>query len=148
MLTAKDSEFDRVTGLDAGADDYIAKPFGMLELIARIRAVLRRTKPKALMTEYSVGILYVCDEKHLVQVDGQTVTLTNKEFALLTVLLKHKGLVMTRESLLERVWELYAEPENRTLDVHIRSLRAKLGAAGKYIETVRGIGYRISEDAV
>lgn len=146
MLTAKNSEYDRVTGLDAGADDYIAKPFGMMELVARIRAVLRRAKPKAGLTEYRVGTLYVCPEKHLVTVDAREIPLTNKEFMLLHVLLENMGLVMTRELLLERVWGLYAEPENRTLDVHIRSLRAKLGDAGSYIETVRGIGYRISEE--
>ncbi|MBR6420019.1 MAG: response regulator transcription factor [Oscillospiraceae bacterium] len=144
MLTAKNTEFDRVTGLDAGADDYIAKPFGMMELVARIRAVLRRTKPKPAITEYRRGTLYVCPEKHIVQADGREIQLTNKEFMLLCTLLEHMGLVMTRETLLERVWGLYAEPENRTLDVHIRSLRAKLGAAGSCIETVRGIGYRIS----
>lgn len=144
MLTAKDSEFDRVTGLDAGADDYIAKPFGMMELVARIRAVLRRTQKAPAVKEHRIGTLCVSPEKHQVRVSGETVTLTNKEFSLLTVLLEHRGLVMTRETLLERVWGLYAEPENRTLDVHIRSLRAKLGDAGRYIETVRGVGYRIS----
>ena len=146
MLTAKDTEFDRVTGLDAGADDYIAKPFGMMELVARIRAVLRRTQKTQAVREYRIGTLCVSPEKHQVQVSGETVTLTNKEFSLLTVLLENRGLVMKRETLLERVWGLYAEPENRTLDVHIRSLRAKLGDAGKYIETVRGVGYRISGD--
>jgi len=148
MLTAKDTEFDRVTGLDAGADDYIPKPFGMMELVARIRAVLRRTRKPPAVTEYRIGALYVSPERHLVQVDGDAVSLTNKEFMLLTVLLENKDLVMTREALLERVWGLYAEPENRTLDVHIRSLRAKLRKAGRYIETLRGVGYRISGDAV
>ena len=144
MLTAKNTEFDRVTGLDAGADDYIAKPFGMMELVARIRAVLRRAKPKAGLTEYRAGTLYVCPEKHTAAVGGREIALTNKEFMLLCVLLENMGLVMTRELLLERVWGLYAEPENRTLDAHIRSLRAKLGEAAGIIETVRGIGYRIS----
>ena len=147
MLTAKDSEFDRVTGLDAGADDYIAKPFGMMELVARIRAVLRRIQRMPAVTEYRVGPLCVIPEKHTVSVGGEAVTLTNKEYTLLTVLMENQGLVMTRETLLERVWALYAEPENRTLDVHIRSLRAKLGAAGAYIETVRGVGYRLREEA-
>lgn len=146
MLTAKDSEFDRVTGLDAGADDYIAKPFGMMELVARIRAVLRRTQKTPAVTEYRIGALCVSPEKHTVDVGGEQIALTNKEFSLLTVLLENRGLVLTRETLLERVWGLYAEPENRTLDVHIRSLRAKLGAAGRCIETVRGIGYRIGEE--
>ena len=144
MLTAKDTEFDRVTGLDAGADDYIAKPFGMMELVARIRAVLRRTQKILAVKEYRIGKLCVSPEKHTVGVGGEQIALTNKEFSLLTVLFENRGLVMTRETLLERVWGLYAEPENRTLDVHIRSLRAKLGDAGRYIETVRGVGYRIS----
>ena len=148
MLTAKDSEFDRVTGLDAGADDYLAKPFGMMELVARIRAVLRRTQKSPAVTEYRIGALCVSPEKHTVAVNGEQIALTNKEFSLLTVLLGNKGLVMTRETLLERVWGLYAEPENRTLDVHIRSLRAKLGDAGKCIETVRGVGYRVSGETV
>ena len=148
MLTAKDTEFDRVTGLDAGADDYIPKPFGMMELVARIRAVLRRIQKPHTVREYRVGSLCVSPEKHQVQADGEAITLTNKEFLLLTVLMENRGFVMTREMLLERVWGLYSEPENRTLDVHIRSLRAKLGEAGKCIETVRGIGYRISGDTV
>ncbi len=147
MLTAKDTEFDRVTGLDAGADDYISKPFGMMELVARIRAVLRRTQKTPVVTEYRIGTLCVSPEKHTVEVGGEQIAVTNKEFSLLTVLLENKGLVMTRAALLERVWGLYAEPENRTLDVHIRSLRAKLGNAGKFIETIRGVGYRISEES-
>lgn len=147
MLTAKDTEFDSVTGLDAGADDYLAKPFGMMELVARIRAVLRRTQKTPAVREHQLGTLCVSPEKHTVSVGGEQISLTNKEFSLLTVLIENKGIVMSRETLLERVWGLFSEPENRTLDVHIRSLRAKLGDAGAYIETVRGIGYRIREDA-
>ena len=144
MLTAKDSEIDRVTGLDSGADDYISKPFGMMELVARIRALLRRAEPKPARTEYRCGVLCVCPEAHRVTVNGAEVQLTNKEFQLLCLLLRDSGIVLTRETLMEQVWALGAERENRTLDVHIRTLRAKLGEAGNYIETVRGIGYRIA----
>ena len=144
MLTAKNAEYDRVQGLDAGADDYISKPFGMMELVARVRAVLRRTGPKTDLQEYRVGDLYLCVERHEVQVSGEPVNLTYKEFLLLELLLRHQGMVLTREMLMDKVWDLGAEPENRTLDVHIRTLRAKLGAAGRYIETVRGVGYRLN----
>ena len=145
MLTAKNTEYDRVEGLDAGADDYISKPFGMMELVARIRAVLRRTAQKGTDREYRSGSLYICPEKHEVQVDGKPVALTYKEFMLLQLLVENRGLVLTREILLERVWGLGAERENRTLDVHIRTLRAKLGEAGSLIQTVRGVGYRFTE---
>lgn len=144
MLTARNAEYDRVEGLDAGADDYVTKPFGIMELIARIRAVLRRTEKKAAATEYRQGALYVCPDKHLVQVNGKSVTLTYKEFLLLCLLMENRGMVMTREVLLDKIWGLGAERENRTLDVHIRTLRSKLGAAGNYIQTVRSVGYRFS----
>ncbi len=143
MLTAKNSEYDRVEGLDAGADDYISKPFGMMELMARIRAVLRRTEHDALPTEYQHGTLQVWPEQHKVTVNGEEVHLTYKEFALLCLLLENYPRVLTREILLDRIWGLGAERENRTLDVHIRTLRVKLGDAGNCVETVRGIGYRI-----
>ena len=143
MLTARDSEYDRVEGLDAGADDYLTKPFGMMELTARIRAVLRRTEPARDPGEYILGTLHVSPARHEVTVEGASVHLTQKEFALLQLLLENRPQVMTREVLLDRVWGLGAERENRTLDVHIRTLRSKLGTAGEVIETVRGIGYRI-----
>ena len=142
MLTAKNTEYDRVEGLDAGADDYISKPFGIMELLARIRAVLRRTEKKADTKEYRQGDLYVCPEKHEVRVNGEEVALTYKEFLLLCLFIENRGIVLKREVLLDRVWGLGAERENRTLDVHIRTLRAKLGTAGNYIQTVRNIGYR------
>lgn len=148
MLTAKNTEYDRVEGLDAGADDYISKPFGMMELIARVRAVLRRKAPESRTAEYRVGKLYVCPERHEVRVDGENVALTYKEFLLLQLLLENRGLVLTREVLMDRVWGLGAERENRTLDVHIRTLRSKLGPAGAYIQTVRGVGYRMNGDEV
>jgi len=146
MLTAKDTEYDRVEGLDAGADDYISKPFGMMELTARIRAVLRRSEPVRLPEEYRLGDLRVDLSGHQVDLAGEPVHLTQKEYALLCILLENRPRVLTREILLDRVWGLGAERENRTLDVHIRTLRAKLGNAGEWIETVRGIGYRISGD--
>ena len=143
MLTAKNSEYDRVIGLDHGADDFVSKPFSMLELIARIRAVLRRSQPAQSVREYRLGPLYVSPEQHIVRVDGQDVALTNKEFELLCLLLDNQGLVLTRQVLMDRVWGFEAERENRTLDVHIRTLRVKLGAAGRLIETIRGVGYKL-----
>ena len=147
LLTALNTEFDRVEGLDAGADDYISKPFGMMELVARVRAVLRRSGIEALRAEdYRFGSLSVSPEKHEVRVDGQPVALTFKEFLLLQLLIENRERVLTREVLLDRVWGLGTERENRTLDVHIRTLRAKLGSAAKHIQTVRGVGYRFVEE--
>ncbi len=146
MLTAKNTEYDRAYGLDLGADDYISKPFGMMELTARVRAVLRRAKADTPETEYRLGSLWVCPARHQVTVDGERISLTYKEFRLLQLLLEAKGAVLTRPVLMDKVWDLAAERENRTLDVHIRTLRAKLGKAGSLIETVRGVGYRIREE--
>ena len=143
MLTAKNSEYDRVIGLDHGADDFVSKPFSMLELIARIRAVLRRAEPAQASGDFLLGLLFVSPDRHEVKVGGKDVTLTNKEFELLCLLLRNKGIVLTRATLMDRVWGFESERENRTLDVHIRTLRVKLGEAGIYIETVRGIGYKI-----
>ena len=143
MLTAKNSEYDRVIGLDHGADDFVSKPFSMLELIARIRAVLRRAEPAQASGDFSLGLLFVSPDRHEVKVGGKDVTLTNKEFELLCLLLRNKGIVLTRATLMDRVWGFESERENRTLDVHIRTLRVKLGEAASYIETVRGIGYKI-----
>ncbi len=144
LLTAKNSEYDRVIGLDYGADDFISKPFSMLELFARVRAVLRRTKPDTAEQDYQIGSLYVSPSQHIVKVDGQEVTLTHKEFDILCLLLENQGIVLTRDVMMERIWGYEADRENRTLDVHIRTLRAKLGKAGDCIETVRGVGYKIS----
>ena len=143
MLTAKNSEYDRGIGLDHGADDFVSKPFSMLELIARIPAVLRRAEPAQASGDFSLGLLFVSPDRHEVKVGGKDVTLTNKEFELLCLLLRNKGIVLTRATLMDRVWGFESERENRTLDVHIRTLRVKLGEAGSYIETVRGIGYKI-----
>ena len=148
MLTAKNSEYDRVIGLDHGADDFVSKPFSMLELIARIRAVLSRAEPVQTSGDFSLGLLFVSPDRHEVKVGGKDVTLTNKEFELLCLLLRNKGIVLTRATLMDRVWGFESERENRTLDVHIRTLRVKLGEAGSYIETVRGIGYKIGGDGV
>lgn len=143
MLTAKDSEFDKVTGLDAGADDYIAKPFGMTELISRIRAVLRRYEKTAPKTkEYRIGDLYVNPEKHIIEVSGKAVNLSFKEYSLLLALLEADGNVVSRNNLLTSVWGEFYD-ESRTLDVHIRKLRMKLGTAGDLISTVKNIGYKI-----
>ena len=144
MLTAKNTEYDRVIGLDNGADDFISKPFGMMELVARVRAVLRRSQVST-ASEYRLGSLYVCLPRHLVCVDGQEVVLTHKEFELLRLLLENEGMVLTRSVLMDKVWGLETDRENRTLDVHIRTLRAKLGSAGSCIETVRGVGYKIGK---
>ena len=143
MLTAKNTEFDRVTGLDCGADDFVSKPFGMMELLARVRAVLRRTEKKPQEQQWQVGPLQVYPQRRQVQVNGREVMLTYKEFEILSLLLQEQGRVLTRDTLMDRVWGLEAERENRTLDVHIRTLRQKLGEAGGLIETVRGVGYKL-----
>ena len=132
MLTAKNTEYDRVEGLDAGADDYISKPFGMMELIARVRAVLRRRAPDSRVSEYRVGVLTVSPDRYEARVHDVPVSLTYKEFMLLRLLLENRDRVMPRELLLDRVWGLGSERENRTLDVHIRTLRQKLGSAGEH----------------
>ncbi len=142
MLTAKDSEFDKVTGLDMGADDYIAKPFGMTELVSRIRAVLRRYKKANPINEYHIGELYVNPDKHIVQVSGEEINLSFKEFSLLLLLLEAEGNVVKREALLSKVWGDFYD-ESRTLDVHIRKLRVKLGSSGELIHTVKNIGYKM-----
>ena len=144
MVTAKGTEFDKVIGLDNGADDYIAKPFGMMELVSRVKALLRRTQ-RTSSAMLACGNLVLNHDTHRVLVDGQEVVLTYKEFELLEYLLENRGLVLTRDKILDRVWGIAAEVETRTLDVHIRSLRQKLGAAGDLIETVRGVGYRIGD---
>ena len=144
MLTAKNTEYDRVVGLDSGADDFISKPFGMMELVARVRAVLRRTGQKQENEDYQLGELFVSPRRHIVRVADREVPLTNKEFELLCLLLEHQGMAMTRDAIMDGVWGQEFSRENRTLDVHVRTLRTKLGRAGSYIETVRGVGYRFS----
>ena len=145
MLTARDTEFDRVEGLDAGADDYISKPFGMMELVARVRAVLRRTEPRSESAEYRVGELYVCPDRHEARLNGDAIQLTYRELLLRCTLRENQGRVLTREVLMDKIWGISAERENRTLDVHIRTLRQKLGPVGSRIQTVRGVGYRLED---
>ncbi|MBE6017924.1 MAG: response regulator transcription factor [Lachnospiraceae bacterium] len=147
MLTAKNTEFDRVEGLDNGADDYISKPFGIMELTARIRAVLRRSEHRPDVSGYDFGVLKISPDRHEVIVNGNEVRLTYKEFQLLNLLAENHGHVLPREMLLEKVWGLGTERENRTLDVHIRTLRSKLGDAGELIETIRSVGYRLTGKA-
>ncbi len=142
MITAKGSEFDKVTGLDMGADDYIAKPFGMTELASRVRAVLRRYKKTNKSKEYKIGDLYVNPQKHIIEVSGKEITLSFKEYSLLIALLEAEGNVVSRDTLLARVWGEYYD-ESRTLDVHIRKLRVKLETAGDLIHTVKNIGYKL-----
>ena len=144
MLTAKSTEYDKVLGLDGGADDYVAKPFGMLELLSRIRALLRRTEAES--EKYRCGVLTVDPGRHIVEVEGREVALTQKEFEVLCLLLKNRGQVLSRERLIEEVWGYAFTGESRTVDVHVRTLRQKLGPAGAYIETVRGYGYKIGTE--
>ena len=143
MLTAKDSEYDVVTGLDAGADDYVTKPFGMMALVSRIKAVLRRYEKTGSHKELiQVGNLKIDENQHTVFINNQQLFLTVKEFDLLVLLIKNRGNVLTREMLLENIWDISADVESRTVDVHIRTLRQKLGDAGNAIETIRGVGYK------
>ncbi|RHR11146.1 DNA-binding response regulator [Pseudoflavonifractor sp. AF19-9AC] len=145
MLTAKGTEYDKVLGLDQGADDYIAKPFGMMELMARIRTALRHAgQDGEEKTTYRVGELYVDPSRHIVRDGQREVTLTLKEFQLLCLLLERKGTVFTRDQLLNTIWGYEFDGASRTVDVHIRTLRQKLGDSGNCIETVRGIGYKIN----
>ena len=145
MLTARVEELDKITGLTLGADDYITKPFGMMEFVARVKAVLRRSTRQSEEKELTCGELCVCVGKHKVKYAGKTIDLTRKEFELLQHLMENKGLVMTRNQLLCHVWGYDFDGETRTVDVHVRTLRQKLGEGGEMIETVRGVGYRIGE---
>lgn len=145
MLTAKDSEYDIVTGLDAGADDYVTKPFGMMALVSRIKAVLRRYEKNNSQKELlQSGSLKIDENQHTVFNDNQQLFLTVKEFDLLVLLLKNRGNVLSRQQLLEHIWDISADVESRTVDVHIRTLRQKLGDAGNSIETIRGVGYKFN----
>lgn len=145
MITAKGAEYDKVAGLDLGADDYIAKPFGMAELVARVKALLRRSGVTPNEGRMQRGELTVDVKKHTVAVEGKPVTLTFKEFSLLACLMENAGRAFTREQLLESVWGYDYEGGTRTVDVHIQTLRTKLGVSGKRVETVRGVGYRFGE---
>ncbi len=143
MVTAKEAEYDKVRGLEAGADDYITKPFGMMEFVARVKAVLRRCSKQEEEKELKCGEIKLSVGRHKVSWRGEQVELTRKEFELLQYLMENKGLVMTRNQILCHVWGYDFDGETRTVDVHVRTLRQKLGDAGNLIETVRGVGYRI-----
>ena len=145
MLTAKSTEYDKVMGLDAGADDFVVKPFGMMELLSRIKAVLRRTQKTEREEDYVLGDIRMDTKKHRVFVNEEEVSLTLKEYELLKYLLKNINIVLSRDQLLEKIWGYDFDGETRTVDVHIRSLRQKLGDFGNVIETVSGVGYRIGE---
>lgn len=144
MATAKGSEYDKVIGLDGGADDYLAKPFGMMEMVSRIKAVLRRTAPKQAKV-ISYGGITLDENKHTVAVNGTHVSLTLKEYEILRLFMDHPGQVFTREILLSDIWGMDFTGETRTVDVHIGTLRTKLAKAGDMIETVRGVGYKMEE---
>jgi two-component system phosphate regulon response regulator PhoB len=146
MLTAKGEEIDRVLGFELGADDYLVKPFSVRELVLRVRALLRRTEPSEVgQPRFAFKAISVDVERHQVTVDGKLIDLTALEFRLLTTLLSRKGRVQTRQALLTDVWGLSADLATRTVDTHIKRLREKLGVAGPYIETIRGVGYRFLE---
>ena len=144
MLTAKGSEFDKVTFLDAGADDYVVKPFGVMELLARVRALLRRSGIGKSGDSLVIDRVSILPDRRRVLVDGVEVVLTFKEFELLMLLVENRGIVLSRDRILTEIWGYDFDGENRTVDVHIRTLRQKLGDGADIIETVRGVGYRIS----
>ena len=144
ILSAKDTEYDKVLGLDSGADDYLPKPFGMMELFSRIRAVLRRSGDTQPQEEYACGALTVRPARRQALVEGKEVPLTPKEFEILRLLISHPGLVLSRGQIQDQVWGMEYLGETRTVDVHIRTLRQKLGPCGELIETVRGVGYRFT----
>lgn len=143
MTTAKGTEYDKVIGLDLGADDYLAKPFGMMEMVSRVKAVLRRAAPEQTEHQISVGGLTVNLDERIVTIDGERVALTYKEFELLRLFLSRPGIAFTREQLLSDIWGTEYYGETRTVDMHIRTLRQKLGDYGAMIETVRNVGYRL-----
>ena len=147
ILSAKSEDTDKILGLNIGADDYVTKPFGRMELISRIKAVLRRSGKQQDKTKLSVGGISLDTKKHEVKVDGEQVVLTLKEFELLEKLMRNQGIVLTRDQLLTEIWGYDFDGETRTVDVHIRTLRQKLGEQGSLVKTVRGVGYRIGGEA-
>lgn len=145
MVTVKTTELDRVKGLDRGADDYLTKPFGVMELISRVKALLRRSMQNHEIKQMKVGEIELNDEKRQVKVSGEPITLTYKEYELLKMLMSNTGIVLQREDIMVRIWGMDYEGESRTLDMHIKTLRHKLGDAGKKIRTVRNVGYQLEE---
>lgn len=146
MLTAKGTEYDKVIGLDSGADDYLVKPFGMMELISRIKALLRRFEGAEETAFYAFGELYLSPGRHIARLGGVDLALTHKEFELLCLLAENENLVFTRDQLLNKIWGYAFDGESRTVDVHIRTLRQKLGECERFIQTVRGVGYKFSAE--
>jgi len=146
MVTAKDSEIDRVRGLDLGADDYITKPFSVMELIARVKAVLRRSGSTRPTLTLQAGKIKVDNKRRTVNVDGRVITLTYMEYELLYYLMLNEGFVLTRDKLMDQVWGFDYEGESRTIDMHVKTLRQKLGTAGSIIKTVRNVGYKLEAD--
>jgi two-component system alkaline phosphatase synthesis response regulator PhoP len=150
MMTAKDTELDAVRALDGGADDYLAKPFGMMEMVSRVRALLRRTgmgqQGSSQSDEVTVGPIALSDSRREASIDGAPLDLTMREFDLLSFLMQHPGVVQSRETLLQRVWGWEFDGGSRTVDVHVQTLRAKLGEHADMIETVRGVGYRLKDE--
>ena len=144
FLTAKGTEYDKVLGFEKGADDYIPKPFGMMEMVARIKALLRRSK-RSDKCDFASGALTVNKDEHTVKVNDVPVSLTNKEFELLLCLIRNEGIVLTRDRLLDDIWGYSFDGESRTVDVHVRTLRKKLGPCGSMIETVRSVGYKFTK---
>ena len=143
MVTAKTTELDRVKGLDRGADDYLTKPFGVMELISRVKALLRRSMQNHEIKQMKVGEIELNDEKRQVKVSGEPITLTYKEYELLKMLMSNTGIVLQREDIMVRIWGMDYEGESRTLDMHIKTLRKKLGESGSRIKTIRNVGYRM-----
>lgn len=143
MVTAKTTEMDKVKGLDSGADDYITKPFGVMELISRVKALLRRTRDVEVKTLIKYGSILIDDDKHAITVGGNPCELTYKEYELLKYLIKNKGIVVSRDKLLSKVWGFEYEGETRTVDAHVKTLRQKLGEAGSCIKTIRNVGYMV-----
>lgn len=143
MVTAKSTELDRVKGLDLGADDYIVKPFGIMELISRVKALLRRTMAEEQDKLLKIDEIVMDDEKHLVFVDGNECDLTYKEYELLRLFMQNRGIVLSRSVIMDRIWDMNCDVESRTLDVHLKTLRAKLGESAYHIKTIRNVGYRM-----
>lgn len=145
IATARGTEYDKVLGLDSGADDYLAKPFGMMEMISRVKAVLRRCETRSQKKMYYLGPLTLDTSTHTVTVSGENVKLTGKEYDLLALLLKEPGKTFSRKELMKAIWGINNIGETRTVDVHVATLRTKISPAGHYIETIRGVGYRVRE---
>lgn len=143
MVTAKSTELDRVKGLDLGADDYIVKPFGVMELISRVKALLRRTGGEEQEKILAVDEIVLDDERHLVFAGDRQCDLTYKEYELLRLLMQNRGIVLSRDLIMDRIWDMNCDVESRTLDVHLKTLRAKLGDSASHIKTIRNVGYRM-----